>query len=59
MRVRIEIEPNDLVREAQKQKRSLTYKEAHILLKKHEEFLLKPLRNLKDALVKSVLGVKA
>ena len=58
MKIRIDIEPNDLIREAQKQKRSLDYDQAKSLLKEHSDFLGKSLSNLKGALIKTIVGEK-
>jgi hypothetical protein len=59
MRIRIDIEPNDLVREAQKQKRSMDYDQAKSLLKENSEFLGKSMSNLKQALLKTLIGEKS
>jgi hypothetical protein len=59
MKIRIDIEPNDLVREAQKQKRSMDYDQAKSLLKEHSDFLVKSMGNLKQALIKTIVGEKA
>jgi hypothetical protein len=59
MKIRIDIEPNDLVREAQKIRRSMDYDEAKSLLKEHSGFIEKSMGNLKTALLKSIIGEKS
>lgn len=55
MRIRFEIEPNDLVREAQKRQIDLPHKKAEKLLREHSNFMIQRFNRLMETMLKDIL----
>ena len=59
MKIRVEIEPGDLVRQSQKNQKPISQKEAERLLRENEPFITRSLRNLRESLIESLFAERS